>query len=564
MRQAGLSEVFQETKRRELDKAWARFFYEANIPFIVSKNKAFKESVKRTSKFCRGIYVHPSYHDLQRKFLVQAKEELQTHLQVKMVESIRKFGATLAVDRWSSVTNYPYFNAMLVSPAIEQFLGVVDTTGYITEYQASTMEKYIEEVGPQNIVQICTDNASSMKAAADIITDKYPHIYFQGCAVHAMNLLLEDWRKATCMKEVVKKSRTIIKFIKRRHMPLAIFRKHEEKLSLLMSGKTRFGSNFLMVDRLLQVRTALEQSIVDPQWAGYVSKLRDSRTVRARTISKKVKEYVLNEHFWKRCTNFREVVAPMMWALHNFDGKGPCMGKILHIFRKLEKHVVSLRGELFRLDHDMADPMEDAFYNCWTMVLTMKTDLHYAGALLNPYLLHDKELADDSDSLIAYKRVLQKLCSLEMYPDVVQDFLAFRHKQGLFHDMFDPKDQKCLAHDWWAFEGACGKLIAPIARRILGQAVSSSSCERNWSSYSFVHNKSRNRLQPKWVEDLVYVYTHSRLMAKGKEKDEKKWYVDNVDSEDLDSAPEEEFEDHGDLDSDGMDDGNLGVRGSYG
>jgi hypothetical protein len=166
----------------------------------------------------------------------------------------------LAVDGWSSITNLPLFNAMLVSPATEQFLGAVDTTGYpkTAEYQASIMEKYIEEVGPQNIVQICTDNASSMKAAADIIIDKCPHIYFQGCAVHAMNLLLEDWRKATWMKEVVKKSRTIIKFIKRQHMPLAVFRKHEEKLSLVMSVKTRFGSNFLMVDRLLQVSTALE------------------------------------------------------------------------------------------------------------------------------------------------------------------------------------------------------------------------------------------------------------------------------------------------------------------
>jgi hypothetical protein len=141
--------------------------------------------------------------------------------------------------------------------------------------------------------------------------------------------------------------------------------------------------------------------------------------------------------------------------------------------------------------------------------------------------------------------------------------LAFRHKQGPFHDMLDPKDQKCSLHNWWAFEGACRKLIAPIARRILGQTVSSSSYKRNWSSYSFVHNKYRNRLQPKRAEDLVYVYTNSRLMAEGKEKDEKKWYADNVDLEDSDSTLEEEFEDHGDLDSDGMDDGNLRVRGSY-
>ena len=92
------------------------------------------------------------------------------------------------------------------------------------------------------------------------------------------------------------------------------------------------------------------------------------------------------------------------------------MKKILHIFCNLEKHVVSLRGKPFRLDHDMVDSMEDAFYNRWTMV---KTDLYYVGALLNPYLLHDKELADDNDSLTTCKRVLQNLCSLEAYLDVV-------------------------------------------------------------------------------------------------------------------------------------------------
>jgi hypothetical protein len=70
------SEVFHEVERRELDKAWARFFYEANISFVVSKNKAFKEAVKRTAEFRGGIYVPPYYHDLRWKFLVQAKEEL--------------------------------------------------------------------------------------------------------------------------------------------------------------------------------------------------------------------------------------------------------------------------------------------------------------------------------------------------------------------------------------------------------------------------------------------------------------------------------------------------------
>ena len=44
----------------------------------------------------------------------------------------------------------------------------------------------------------------------------------------------------------------------------------------------------------------------------------------------------------------------------------------------------------------------------------------------------------------------------------------------------------------------------------------------------------------KKAEDLVYVYTNSKLMAKAKAKDDKKWYNENVSSEDSDSASEDE------------------------
>ena len=114
-----------------------------------------------------------------------------------------------------------------------------------------------------------------------------------------------------------------------------------------------------------------------------------------------------------------------MWALWDFDSKGLCMEKILHIFHNLKKHVLSLKGEPFRLDHDMANARENVFSNCWTMV---RIDLHYVGALLKLYLLHDKELTDDNDSFITCKSTLQKLCPLETYPDVVQDFLALQYK----------------------------------------------------------------------------------------------------------------------------------------
>ncbi len=49
---------------------------------------------------------------------------------------------------------------------------------------------------------------------------------------------------------------------------------------------------------------------------------------------------------------------------------------------------------------------------------------------------------------------------------------------------------------------------------VLLQVTSASSCERNWSAFGFIHTKSRNRLKPKKAEELVYVFSNRRLLAR--------------------------------------------------
>jgi hypothetical protein len=68
--------------------------------------------------------------------------------------------------------------------------------------------------------------------------------------------------------------------------------------------------------------------------------------------------------------------------------------------------------------------------------------------------------------------------------------------------------------------------------------MSSSSCERNWSSYSFVHSKARNRLHSSCAEVLVYVYTNSRVLnqnATSTDEGANEWYKQTIVSEDFDS-----------------------------
>ena len=54
-----------------------------------------------------------------------------------------------------------------------------------------------------------------------------------------------------------------------------------------------------------------------------------------------------------------------------------------------------------------------------------------------------------------------------------------------------------------------------------------------------MHNKRRNRLLPQRANDLVYVYTNSRLLANGKLTDEKRWYAENLELEDYQARESE-------------------------
>jgi hypothetical protein len=67
-------------------------------------------------------------------------------------------------------------------------------------------------------------------------------------------------------------------------------------------------------------------------------------------------------------------------------------------------------------------------------------------------------------------------------------------------------------HKWWDMIGISGGTFAPIACHILTQVCSTSSWKQNWNSYSFVHNKMRNQLTSNQMEDLVYIYTISKLL----------------------------------------------------
>ena len=113
----------------------------------------------------------------------------------KLENSIDKYGVTLCCDGWVNVQNRPLLNMVQCATKGDVFLGTIDTIRNQKDhtYIAIQILSFVQKIGVDNVVQICTDNAPVMSLAACDVMRLNPHMYVQGCAAHCLDLLLKNW-----------------------------------------------------------------------------------------------------------------------------------------------------------------------------------------------------------------------------------------------------------------------------------------------------------------------------------------------------------------------------------
>jgi hypothetical protein len=259
-----------------------------------------------------------------------------------------------------------------------------------------------------------------------------------------------------------------------------------------------------------------------------------------RTQAREVRRLIIDDdsEFWQSCANYCTVMKAVVAALKKFDGKQPCMGNVYIFIRALRHHMTALHNVPFNMPSNLVEPLEVALRNREAMVAS---NLHYAGVLLNPHLIKDMELCDDQHAMAGLMRVFQRFtATAEEFQVLKAEFNLYFHTMSPYYGehVWSSMGVKEVPHLWWFTSGSVGKLLPRIAWRILAQVVSSSSCEQNWSSYSFVHSKAQNRLLSSCTEDLVYVYTNSRVFNQNvpfTDEAATEWYRQGVVSEDSNS-----------------------------
>ena len=87
--------------------------------------------------------------------------------------------------------------------------GTVVTRAYIWEH----IQKAIEEIETDNIVQVVTDNGSNCVAMGRLLEDTYPKIHWTPCVSHCLDLLMEDLGKVAWVDRIFSTARSIVHFV---------------------------------------------------------------------------------------------------------------------------------------------------------------------------------------------------------------------------------------------------------------------------------------------------------------------------------------------------------------
>ncbi|GBG64735.1 hypothetical protein CBR_g46281 [Chara braunii] len=312
--------------------------------------------------------------------------------------------------------------------------------------------------------------------------------------VESALLLLRDISKLDWVQSTVKRGHTIVKFIRNHHSTNSLMMSIDDSLTLLRSTEVRFGSVYVMLERLLSRKTVLSD-MVDRKNAARWTGIRWS-TAKLKSKADLVYFTMRRDNWWTKLKKVVDVMEPLYSLLRRMDRDGTSPTNLVEyddlIERKLA-HVVLTKEQWASVMEKERSGEDDVAASTCT-----GNAMHYLQRQVGgPW------------------KGLDRL-------DVLGDLHEF-HKEPTPNGpkrkdkkMWEPDAkvdcEKLTPSEWWATYGGDVHDLQAIAIKVMGMWSTATPAERNWSSMDFAHSKSRNRLKAETLEKLVYIHWNMQLL----------------------------------------------------
>ncbi|XP_056865143.1 uncharacterized protein LOC108836353 isoform X2 [Raphanus sativus] len=420
-------------------------------------------------------------------------------------------------DAWTDMKRRSIMNLCVNSRGGTCFLSSKDTSkdSHTGEFIFNYIDQCIEDIGADKIVQVVTDNATNNVAAAKMLKQKRPRIFWTGCAAHTVDLMLEGISKLSGFARIIDQAKALTIFIYAHHKTLSMMRAYIKR-DIVRPGATRFATCFLTLQSLYEKKAQLKSMFGSDEWHD----CKHSKCVKVLRLADGEKVPSLGFIFGEILEAKKSIKEASDHLEKNY----------LPVFRIIDE---KMKG---RLD----------------------TPLHMAAYFHNPfYFYKEPDIQLDVEVMEGFIACVetfyhgdfgkQDLC-------VNHEVSLYKNKSGSFGRALalkgcETKDDKFDPGNWWATYGCGAPTLQRLATRILALTSSSSGCERNWSSFEGIHTKRRNRLDVNRLNSLVYVHFNARLLNKQKKIREKNadvifddgnedtvedWLVEHVEEQDSD------------------------------
>ncbi|XP_028061928.1 uncharacterized protein LOC114265344 [Camellia sinensis] len=125
-------------------------------------------------------------------------------------------GVSIMCDGWSNLTWQHIINFLVYCNRGTIFHKSIDASNIISrtvEYYFGLLDKVVDEIGEQYVVQVVTDNEPALKAAGKMLMRKRKHLYWTACSAHCIDLMLKDIANKKSVAKVIEDGKTITNFI---------------------------------------------------------------------------------------------------------------------------------------------------------------------------------------------------------------------------------------------------------------------------------------------------------------------------------------------------------------
>ncbi|GBG80597.1 hypothetical protein CBR_g31056 [Chara braunii] len=317
-----------------------------------------------------------------------------------------------------------------------------------------------------------------------------------GCTFITDGLLLRDISKPDWVNNTVKRGHMIVKFIRNHHSMNSLMMSMDDSLTLLRPTKVRFGSVYMMLERLLN-RKAVLSDRVDRKNATRWTGIRWS-TAKLKSKADLVYFTMRRDGWWMELKKVVDVMEPLYSLLRRMDRDGTLPTNLVEyndlIERKLA-HVVLTEDQRASVMKKVRD-----------RVKMMRQPVHALTFLLdprrrNPWWLYDRDSAIVQNAMHYLQRQVGGPWKGPDHLEVLGDLHEF-HKEPTPNGpkrkdkkMWEPDAkvdcEKLTPSEWWPTYGGDVPDLQAIAIKVMGM---------------------RNNLKAETLEKLVYIHWNMQLL----------------------------------------------------